>query len=263
MTNADIKLRPAVNIPTDDSSTAGGDMDTGAEITGAGAGEWMPQLVAPQSGTLDTDAVTQTQLAYISNEHASDDWLLGGLYMANLLTIPGVAGVLKAQSTSASDDTDCKIVCYSKRSGVLGSPVDLRLNGTTLVSDALSHSLVYRLVLRDYNTGAIVTAVGDISIWVGSTLIGMIPNGMSYATSEYEFAPSASLGDLGTFADRLTPPGGLSWSRPNTAGTKVLAPSTLAASDFWGVYCRETLQPGMPSAGTMRRRLRPHGVDAA
>ena len=71
----------------------------------------------------------------------------------------------------------------------------------------------------DANSGAQVTALGDVQIWWGNnvntaTLLGIIPgpsaNGLqwSWATGEVQLLGISSLDDMATLTNRRTPPDG-------------------------------------------------------
>lgn len=258
---SDIKLKLAANIPTDDSSTAGGSMSA-TEVTNAAPGEWMPKLVADESGTIDVNIQQQTQLAYMENAHATDSVDKLGFYMDNLIIHPALAGLLKITSTSASDGATKKVRAWGICAGVLDTE-DITLNGTTQVTGLKSWTRIERtatlLVLDD----SVTTPTGRLDLVVGSEAIGHHTAGNSYASSEFEFACPTSIGDLDTFANRRATVSVPAWSRPNTAATRVYvrndsANSTLTAGQKQGVYCRQTLQPGIPSA-VITRELRPYG----
>ncbi len=104
MLEADIQLVKSANHPTTDDATAGG-ASTSTEITNAATGEWITRMTAPSSGDLDDDAESQYQEAYLKNTHGADSLADFGVYVDNLLAIPAAPGVMKGQSSSASDDS--------------------------------------------------------------------------------------------------------------------------------------------------------------
>lgn len=267
MTEDDIVMKAPVNVTGNDDDETGGDMSSDL-ITGAAPGEWMPKLVPQPTGTLDTDVEVQHQAAYIENLSETDSWYLGGFYSPNCLIVPGAPGVFKAQSTSASDGSGKKIVPWGEVSAALAHP-DLVLNGVTQVATVLTFVRCFRAVLRNATTGALTTAAGLITLWIGSEIIGYILPGMSYATMEFEYAAAATLGNMPTWDNRReSPDDGLTWVRPNSPETRLYVRgdsdnATLAPGERWCIYCRETLQPGMESAGTLRRKLIPYGEDGS
>ena len=261
------QLNRAANVPTDNASTAGGAMDA-AQITNAADGEWCPQLVAMQTGVIDTDTVLQYQLAYVYN--AGDaDWSSGGLYVDNLLIRPTTPGIINLVSTSADDNASkfVRVVGVTLVSAVLTLVIrDIVLNGTTPVSGTDTWVRVERLELRNSTGGLLATAAGRISATIGSgtpEAIGAIPapiaipgggyTSYSYATGEHEYAVASVIGDMATYANRITDPfdGSGTWVRPNSSATMLALPATLTAGDRCGIYRRQTLQPGVPSCNPL------------
>lgn len=266
MTADDILMKLAANIPTDDSSTAGGSMSA-TEITNSAPGEWMPKLVAKESGTIDDvdDIEQQTQLAYIENAHASDTADQVGFYMDNLLIHNAVAGLLKLTGLSASDDATKKARVWGICAGVLDTE-DITLNGTTEVTGLKSWTRIERGVILDTGDDSIVDPAGRIDMVVGTEAIGHFAAANPYVSSEFEFACPTTSGDLATFTNRRTTVTVPAWTRPNTPDTRVYVRndvdnSALTHGQKCGVYCRQTLQPGIPAA-VILRELRPYGEAA-
>lgn len=258
-------LKKSANHPTDDTSTAGGTMSA-TQITNGATGEFITRMTANASGTLDTNAQKQYQEAYVENLGDSD-LADAGVFLDNGLVIPAGAGTFKAQSTSASDDASKTLRPWSEVAGVLNSADEVQMNGVAQVQGALTHVRVFRAGLFNTSTGALETAAGRIDIWVGAELIGHIPIGESWATSEYRFRFAASSGDTGTFANRKTDPlGGSGWLRPNTPATRApvrndAANDTLAVNVRNALYCEQTLQPGIEPEPTLKLCLEVYGDD--
>lgn len=253
VSESDIKFRPSVNNPTDNVSTAGGDMDTGAEITNAAPGEWSTRLEAKATGTVDAsgDIAREFNVAYISNEHATDSLELCGYYCDNGIADYVTAGVCKLTSTSASDGSSRLARVWGVVSGAIASE-DIVLNGTTQVSGLLSFTRIERIEIRSTSAGnAPTAAVGRIDIEVASGQFpGHVPAGFTAASREFEFAAATVIGDRPTWANRVTDPGGLTWSRAYTAAGRVYVRndsgnSTLDAGEYQAIYTRVTIQPGM------------------
>lgn len=251
MTDDDVLLKQSGSHPTDDSTAAGGSMSS-TEITNATEGEWLTRLTALESGDLDDDAEQQWQVAYVHNSHGADSLADFGVYCSNLLQIPASSGLLKAESTSASDGSGKRLMAWMEVSSVLDTE-ELTMNGTSQVSGVKTTPRAFRCGLFDASTGALETADGRVDISIGTELIGSIPVGESWATSEYRFAAAASNGNVGTFTNRRTQPGGLTWTRPATAEDRIPGTgATLAPDEKRAIYAEQTLQPGMEPEPTLK-----------
>lgn len=225
----------------------------GTEITNAAPGEWSTRLEAKATGTVDNagDIRREFNLAYIHNIHSTDSLELAGYYLDNGIADYVTAGVAKLTSTSASDDNTKLARVWGVVSGAIASE-DIVLNGTSQVSGLLAFTRVERIEIRSTSAGNPVTAaVGRISLEVASGQFpGAVPAGYYVATRELEFAAATVIGDRPTFTNRVTDPGGLTWSRPYTSSGRVYVRndvnnSTLAGGQHQAIYRRVTIQPGM------------------
>lgn len=266
MLGTDLLLKRSANHPTDASSTAGGSM-SGTEITNSGPGEWMPRLVAPESGAIDSGAVFQVQMAYIHNSHGSDVWADGGIYMGNLLKLPASPGALTLSPASSSDNSSKKVRVWGVRevsSVLVLDSEEIVLAGLTPVTGIKTWTRVLRSILLNATSGELDTAAGNITHTVGAEVVGKLPASYTYATSEYEFASDATEGNRPSYTNRVTPPGGLTWTRPNTEATRLYvggsAGNDTGPDERWAIYCRQTLQPGMPAASSLVRALHLYGI---
>lgn len=263
MVDTDITLDKSANHPTTDAATAGGARTT-TQITNAATGEWLTRLVAAMTGDLDTDAEQQWQEAYLRNRHVADSLADFGIYVDNLLAIPAASGLMKGQSSSASDNSTKELRFWIDVAGVLvlGDDEVVTMNGVTLVTGAQTAVRCFRVGLFTASTGALATAAGVIDIYCGAELIGHIPQGESWATSEYRFAAAAANGDSATFTNRRTQPGGLTWTRPNTEATRIPGTGqTLAPETHRAIYAEQTLQAGMTAEPTIKLCLAWAGED--
>ena len=254
---SDLLLRACLNVPTDDVSTAGGGIDIAfdAVIDGEDVGQWMPKMLAQESGTLDSDTEVQYQLVYLTL--TSDDILIASPKVTFVNSIRTMSADTVNVVSSDAADTSLLLVRIWGNSG--GSLVyeDLVLNGTTPVSGSTTFSEVYRIEIRE-NTGDLeqTTAAGTLTFTEdsGGTEIARIEPGLRTASREYALAGAASVGNQATFSNRKTEPGGSpSWSIPNEAeGTSVSLAGPLdtegGGDDWTAIYCRQTLQPGIGTA---------------
>lgn len=254
VSEADMKLKQAANHATDDASTQGGAMSA-TEITNAAPGEWSTRLKGKSSGTVDDsgDITRQFAVAYIHNTHSTDQIDDCGYFQENGIADFVTPGVVKLTSTSTSDDSTVRARVYGLVSGALAYE-DIVLNGTTQVVGLLTFSRIERITLQEVaSPNALWPAAGRVDIEVGTgQLPGYVPVGFSHATREHEYATASVIGDRPTWANRITDPGGLAWSRAYTNATRVYvrndsADATLLADKHQAVYRRTTVQPGMPS----------------
>lgn len=260
MDASDIQLVKSANHPTTDGDTAGGSA-TSTEITNAATGEWITRMTAPASGDLDDDAESQYQEAYLKNTHGADSLADFGVYVDNLLAIPASPGVMKGQSSSASDDSSKELKFWIDVADALVEET-VTCNGTTLASGVQTAIRCFRVGLFTVATGALAAAAAQIDIYCGAELIGHIPQGESWATSEYRFAAAAANGDTATFTNRKTQPGGLTWSRPRTEATRIPGTGqTLGPGTKRAIYAEQVLQPGMEAEPTIKLCMKWAGDD--
>lgn len=238
--STDIKLYNAANVPDDDTSIVGGAIDTGSEITGLSIGEFIPKQAI--------DAVSDTTWYYkffIKNTSAFTYYDCS-FYMENLLLTVVAAGTLTIVSESASDGSGF-IARIKGIDHATGNEVteDVTMNGLTPVTSVYQYDEVHRVEARSSVSPYALTGVnGQWTITRGIEL-GIIPydgiNDYYIASNELSFALAATVDDTGTTTNRLTAPGALVFTKPNTEGTAldcVGSGQDLAAGKAQGVWVK-------------------------
>lgn len=248
--STELVLYPSASNPGGDSATAGGSIGA-SPVTGGAAGEIFPPLAAKSSGTIDHagDVEVQYQKAFWKNASVGSDLLLCRIYLANGLKRPVSAGTLSVVTTASSGDNGKKVKLTKVYSSALSAE---SINTTTGAGTATGGTAewVERAHLVDATSGAQVTASEDITIKVGSEIIGVIPAGYSWATSEVKIAGVATLNDTGTSTNRKTAPAGLTFVYANSYATGIVIKldtmdDTIPHGDKQGFWGQQSLQPGM------------------
>ena len=250
LASTDIKLRKSNAHPSDDTSTAGG-AETATNITNATIGEWFPRLRAKLTGILDNapDLSKQYQKVFLKNISGADSLLDAKVYLRNGLDLPPSNGVVSFQSTNSADDNTKKIICMAENTSNVLVFDSVILNGVTLASGVIPLIRAFRCRLALVSTGALTTAAGDISIFINGNLVGIIPQGYSFATREVKLWLVSTTGDSGTSTNRKTAPAGSTFAWANTLAAAIpirndLGNDTLGPSDAQGIWGEVTLQPG-------------------
>lgn len=267
--DSDFEIDRSANHPENDSSTAGGDKTTTA-IDNSSIGEWFTRLRAPLTGDLDTDAVKEYQKIFLHNKSSSDDLLDAAVFIKNGIATGGVPGLVSFQSLGTGDDSTKKIWAYGEN--VLGNILDKEaviLNNTTSVSGGKTWVRLFRCKLVYTSTGLIAPAANDILIYLNGVLVGMIPAGMSFATSELKlWLPNtvwtSGAHETGTSTNRRTAPAGSSFELAVSESSAISIRNdpnddTLGhgqAQPIWGQF---TLQPAMETYNGIQIRLRAIG----
>ena len=247
---SDILLRKSASHPSDDTTAAGGTL-TATTITNATVGEWFTRLRAKASGTIDAigDVAKEYQKVFIENISAGDDLLDGLIYVYNGLSLPPTQGLISFEPTNAADNNTKKIISSLEDATNLFQFDSVTLNGLTPVSGAVTAIRAFRCKLCNVADDSLATAAGDIAIKIDGNLIGKIPAGESFATSEVKLWVVATTNDSGTSSNRKTAPGGSTFTlavSPASALSVRNNPSsdTLAHGEAQGVWGELTLQPG-------------------
>lgn len=253
----DLIVKQSLNLPSDDVSTAGGGINiaSGATVNTSTVGKWMPTLFCQETGTVDVDTEVQYQLVYLSS--TADDMVITSPKVTFVNSIRSMSSDTVNVVSSSASDTSTKLVrLWGNSSGSLAYE-DLVLNGTSTVTGSTTFSEVYRAEIRENNADlAQTTCAGTLTLTEnsGGTTIATIQAGQRTASREYALAAAGSVGNQATFTNRRTEPSGSpSWSIPNLGeGTSVTLAGpldTVGGGDDWtGIYCRQTVQPGMPTA---------------
>jgi len=262
-------IEKSANHPDLDSGTAGGDKTT-TVIDNSSIGEWFTRLRAPLTGTLYTDEVKEYQKIFLTNTNPSDDLLDAAVFLRNGIEYSGVPGILTFVSDSPDDDSTKKIWGYGENQ--LGNVLDKEaviMGGTTPVDGGKNWVKVFRCKLVSTSTGLIVPAAGNILIYINGVLAGMIPQGLSFATSELKLWLPATVWtsgahETGTTTNRITAPSGSSFTLTAFASSALSirndpGDDTLAAGEGQPIWGEFTVQPGMEAYNGIQFRLRAIG----
>ncbi len=252
---ADLKLYTSSGTPANDTDPSGGAI-TATEVLGTSLGELVPLAVYNASGGADIDWYYKV---FCKNTHASIDLTDAVIYVENGLIAVASNGVVTAVSTSASDNTTKKLKVYGYDASSAAVTEEIVLNGTTTVTGSQVFSSIRKIELLT-SGGALTTAAGDITITRG-VVLGKIPLGFDTATNEYYLWLEAALDGSGNVANRLTAPGGASWSIPNTyaTGLAVANGQVLTHGSAQGIWIRPKMKAGTLPTAQMRIIIRPEG----
>lgn len=243
---SDMKWRKPTTVATSFSTASVGGAKTSTNMVSGTVDEVFFSTNAEESGGSN---VVQYAKVFLANTHATDAASTVGAWVANALDTPGAAAVLKFASSSASDSSSYKIRIKGYNSSGVLITEDRTLNGTTQVTSSLTYSVTSaRNVTCEYlnSSDARTNATGTITVTHGSTDIGTIPAGSSFAATGMAIGRTASVDDTQTIADASTAPSGVSFSVANASGDKVLADAgsgDLAAGEAQGYWLRLTLTP--------------------
>jgi len=256
--SSDLLLYGSANIPTDDTSTAGGAIDTGNELQGTTIGELFDSTPANAAGGSD---IIHYQKCFYKNTNASDDLSDAVIWLLNGLASFGTAGSVSAVSTSSSDDSTKYIKVFGFDSGGNALTESITLNGTSSVNGSSTFASIWKVELRLVATDALTTADGDITITRGSDL-GMIPTGYYSATAEIEIGLESSLDDSNTTTNRLTAPSGITFSKAIDEGTAldVANSGVLSSGSAQGIWLKRTIKAGLTATTDIEIILRIKGT---
>ncbi len=255
---SELKLYKPASVPTDDVSASGGAISAN-EILGLSIGELIP--LAAYNASLGLD-LTWFYKCFFKNTNLSLPLTSAVVYIKNGLISVASNGTVIVVSTSSSDDTSKKIKIYGRDAASANVTEEIVLNGTTTVTGSQVFSEIYKIELLT-SGGALTTSVGDITITRGITL-GTIPVGFDCATHEYALWLAATLDDTVSVANRLTAPGGASWSYPNSyaTGIAVANAQSLTQNTAQGIWLRFIGQDGTSPTTQMRIVVRLEGNTA-
>lgn len=248
VTSGDLILYQSATMGTSFTTATIGGATSSTPITGGTVGE---VLFTMGSSILGGGDKTQYEKVFVANTNASDDLTSSVVYIKNSLDIVVSNNIPAAVSTSASDDTTAKITVIGLDSAGAPQSEDIRLNGTASVTGFLTFSKIHRVELRNYISGLLQLANGDITISCGATALGIIPTGYKTATAEIDIGLVATLDDDGTTTTPIVAPSGISFTRPRTVATglSVANAGTLTHAKGNGVWVKWVLaERANPSA---------------
>lgn len=253
LAESDILLRKSANHPSDDTSTAGG-AKTATTITNGSVGEWFTRLRAKLSGVIDApaDVSKEYQKVFVENISGADSLLDGLIYVLNGMKIPPSSGLISFEPSNAADDNTKKIISYVENGSNLFDTDSVTLNGLTPVSGAVTSIRAFRCKLCLVSNDALTPAAGDIVIKINGNVVGKIPQGYSFATSEVKLWVVSTTDDTGTSTNRKTAPGGSTFTLAVDSASAISirnnpSSDTLAFGEAQGVWGELTLQPGSPA----------------
>lgn len=260
---SDMKWRKPTTVATSFSTADIGGAKTATNMVSGTVDEVLFSASAEESGG---SSVVQYAKVFLANTHATDAASNVGAWIANALDVPGAASVLKFVSSSASDTSSYKIRIKGYNSSGVLITEDRTLNGTTQVTSSLTYSITSsRNVTCEYlnSSNARTNATGAITVTHGSTDIGVIPAGSSFAATGMAIGRTASVDDSQTTTNANTAPSGVSFSVANVSGEKILADAgsgDLAAGEAQGYWLRLTLTPAQQAVTPFSFALQASGT---
>lgn len=258
--SSELKLYGSAAITTDDTSPVGGAINAADEITGGAVGELFDSAPANSSGGADK---THYQKCFYKNTNAVDNLSNAVIFILNGLIASLTNGTVSAVSTSASDGATKYIKVYGFDAAGAAQTETITLNGVTPVSGSLTFILagIWKVELRLVADDSLVVAAGDITIMRGIAL-GIIPVGYYSATAEIEIYLPATLNDTGTSTNRITPPGGSSFSKAfsESSSLNVANAGTLTASASQGIWLKRSIKAGLGATTDIEIVLRLKGT---
>jgi hypothetical protein len=247
----DIKHYKSASNPANDDDTVGGAIS--ASEVGGTIGEIFHVRTAPAGEEGET--LYQYKKSFVANDNADTDLTNAVLFLANALDDVGAEGegLVSATSTSADDDDTkyIRVIGEDDEDDVITE--EIALDGTDEVTGASTFYKVFWVELRLVSSGALTTAAGDISIEVDGVEIGIIPAGQNCALGIVGIGLEDSLDDTNTTANAVTAPGGISFSKPRTAGTglAVVNSGELSYGSAQGVWWKQAVEGGLVPAGDL------------
>ncbi len=262
----DLIFKQPINAPAP-TGTQGGAIGS-TQITAGSNNLWLCPLASNPSSV-----AVQYALAYLVNNNGSSSITNVGFWLGNGMIVPTTPGVVTLQSSDAADN-NLTALLYLEPNGGSGQVAEsVALNGTSVVSGAITTDRAWRITT--VNSGGVVTApVGTVTVKVSSQIIGYLgvmattttgtPISVATATSEFAFCPAGSLGDMATFTNSSTDPGPGSYVLCNAFSNAIFLaanPSnTLAHGQYGGIYCKMSLQAGMPPLSAEDLFLTPYAI---
>lgn len=248
-----IKVQQSDAITTNDSDPYGGAISSPrVTVEGVVSGLWMPKISAPATGDPGIDDVHQNQLCYVENENDPGTFLYRvGVYAPNLLKLPASNGQITLQSDNAGDVAAfirAEVAYVNDTNDLVVELVNM--NGVTLVGTVGFNSVrCLRVTPVDPVSGLPKASLGNWTIFQDGEQLAVKEIGIPCATHEFQLQFAAALGDLGTLANRTVDPA-LTYEHPNSIATKVFVRqdenlATLDGGQYCGIFCKETIEPGM------------------
>lgn len=261
---SDLKLYASANMPTSDSGTAGGAIDTGTQIIGTTIGEWLKNFAANAEGGADKN---QYQKAFVKNTHGSDSYTSAVAYIMNALKDVATQGTCQIRITDETDATDTTIRVIGHNASGVPQTEDIEIDAETGWVTGLKEwkadasGIIACLVLATSTGAEKVLATANVEIKRDIDL-GIVPVGYSEAVGFVYIWLVGTLNDSGTSTNRVTAPGGSSFSKPNAQGDGLSFAATLGAGDAQGVWAKAIYYDGMPNLTDCDFVLKTYGESA-
>lgn len=246
---AELKLYKCVLNPSDTISPLGGAI--GVALVNGVVGEVFPTLVANPAG--GSTITRYAKVFYLNTSAESLTLNTTYIWIANSLDAPLSADVVNFLPTSGSDNS-------SKVARVVGLNAASNADFEDAVLQGLSGPVVTtkqflkisRIEIRQNNSGRALTSLAgpmDVRMGVaGGTTIGTIPGGANYGIGEIDIGLDLALNGNLQISNSLTPPAGISFSRPRIAASGLVLPSvssTLPVNSNIGIWIRINLLAGL------------------
>ena len=227
----------------------------GSTVVGGGCSEVLVTDVLNARGfTMKSEAVNdlvQYSQTKLRNDNATGSVQGVTLYVENALASNTTADVLSAVSSSESDDTTRFLVV--RGFSAAGTAESIVLDGTSSVSGLRTWFaggvcvVELRQMLGDAPSIAdpMTTADGDITLSVGTQVLGIIPAGRSTATALIDVGFSSSVNDTATITSWQSAPGGITFSRPRNLGEAISFGSILGPGQYATVWVRQSVPKGL------------------
>jgi hypothetical protein len=242
--SADLKLFLPTTLATSLTSPSNiGGAATSTQITGGSLGEVLFAMSAEALGGSDK---IQYGKAFQGNTNGSTALTSAKMWLANALDQVAGNHVITASSTSPLDDSTRTLRAIGNNATPADAQDEFSMNGNSTVTGAITMSQIHAIELRATSGGALVAAVGTISIYKNGTLIGIIPPGAYSATAEIDMGLASTLDDTATTTNAGTAPSGITFTRPRTSsgGIAVANSGSLTAGAKQGFWLRWTLADG-------------------
>ena len=192
---------------------------------------------------------TRVQYAKIDdvNTHLSESVSDYGIFLANAIDDITTNG---AYSFAGDAEDDGKVI---RVRSFLPSSDPVQATATISDGEASVTTLMagpVRITIHD-SVGQIAMLVEELVIYHDDVEVGRIPAGGSCASNEIDMALEPALDDDTAVANPHTAPAGLTFSRPRTAGDRLLVNAgsgTFPAGGKQGIWLRWTVEPEMIGA---------------
>lgn len=244
--SSELLLYATTNIPSADTGTLGGAIDTANQITAEQTGK---VFVSPVYANADGGAEKYYYgKVHFKNTNGSIDLTNATVWVKNILQDPASTGVIGIVTTAAGDDDTKYVRIYGENAAGTPTYEDVVLPSTPGTTYSTTQFLLSRRIaveLRLVADDTLTTAAGDITIMRATTTLGVIPQGYYNATGRIDIGIASTLNDTATATNRLTAPGGISFSRADSSNALAVANSgVLTHGTNQAVWTRLTLHDG-------------------